>query len=111
MRYRRCDTGDAIKRAAIRAKETGRDVSEEVLKFTHQNVSAIFPQAVSEGIFDHWTLWSNEDNAQPVMIAGGSGKSGKVANKEGWQRFLQKGGDDVVSKWLGMFDRTGVSDA
>lgn len=53
------DTDEAIRRATIRAQETGRKVGDQAIRDIHQNVTARHLEWRDE--VDNWEVWANDD--------------------------------------------------
>ena len=88
-RYVTADAQIAYERAIIRAAQTGREVPETFLRFTHADVSRTFPAAIERGLFDDFVLYDN-NGATPIKVAEGHGTDITILNEAAWQRFLEK---------------------
>lgn len=101
----------ALERATSRAQQTGRQISESVLRETHRAVSAIFPKAVAAGIFDKVDLWDTSGSA-PKRIASAVGALLAVHDTAAYAEFINKalGKGHHADKWADSTDRSGVGD-
>lgn len=88
--YVTVDTDEAVKRSQARAERTGRRVPESVIRETHASVSAVFPQAVADGLFDDVSLWDTGTGGDPVLVATAKGKRLQVHDRQAYERFLAK---------------------
>ena len=88
--YTTCSVEEAVKRANLRAAETGRTVGETFIRNTHRNVSQIFPEAVKKGLFDEAHLWDT-DGPHPILVAEAKGTELTIHDNQAWARFLLKG--------------------
>lgn len=78
---------EAIKRAKIRGKLTGRNVPDDIIKDTHIGFAKVFPQLMDK--FDDFMLCDNsQPSGQPATMI--VSKSSGVVNSELWERFQQK---------------------
>jgi hypothetical protein len=94
--YITMDVDRAIKGAEIRAEKPPlyRSVPESVLRAAHQDVTNTFVAAVTNNLFDHYTLWDNngpKGSTPTKIVSGERGKPMVVHNAETWKRFLAKG--------------------
>ena len=80
-------TAVAVRRSRERGERTGRFVPDSVVRETHINVSRVFPQAASAGIFDSLELWDNTNG--PVLIF--SSAKGGVQRNGLYKGFVAKG--------------------
>jgi hypothetical protein len=74
----------------IAAGKTGRFVPTRAIIETHKAISAIFPKIVSEGVYDHVTLWDTTEFGKPVKIAQGRGRTLTVHDQARYDAFLAK---------------------
>lgn len=91
--YVTADTDEAVRRAALRAQETGRMVPESAIRAIHASVSRIFSKLAAGDVFDKAELW---DNNTPMPTLVGSKEPGghwTVHDQQQWQKFLAKGGE------------------
>lgn len=93
-RYVTADTETAVARAMERAKKTGRMVPPSVIRDIHQGVSKVFPQALSQKLFDSVELYENNGpkGSVPVKVIGCQAGELKVLNQPAYDRFLSKAG-------------------
>lgn len=87
--YASCDVQEAIRRAAVRASETGRSVPEAFMRETHANVSYTAPKAFEKGIFDSFKVFDTNGET-PKLIAQGGGTNLEIIDKSAYQKFLDK---------------------
>ena len=81
---------EAIRRAEIRAEQTGRHIPMEVMIQTHKSVSWVFPEAVKRGLFTTVRLFDNSVTP-PVLIAEKpAGGVFRVINEALYEAFLAK---------------------
>jgi predicted ABC-type ATPase len=80
-------TAVAVGRSRARGLKTGRVVPDSVVRETHINVSRVFPQAASAGLFDSLDLWDN--SGSPVLIF--SSAKGGVQRNGLYKGFIAKG--------------------
>lgn len=91
--YVTVDTGTAIQRAEVRAKETGRMVPHTVIRETHASVSGAFRKAVANNLFDTAELWDNNGTGSAAIKLIGSKRAGgqfTVGDQAAYARFLAK---------------------
>jgi hypothetical protein len=101
------------KKPAWPGAKAGRVVPPSVIRETHRNVSAIFPDVLSSGIFDSVTVESNFSTDgkrtarydSPVLLA--SSKNGKatVHDEAGYAEFLAK---NVANDTISVTSRSGA---
>jgi predicted ABC-type ATPase len=86
-------TEEAVKRSMERAKKSGRMVPPDVIRQTHQRVSATFPLIMNE--FDFASLYDNSGPPGHALLVGSkrTGERFKVFDKPAWNRFLAKAGE------------------
>jgi len=89
--YVTVDTEVAVARNLQRAEKTGRYVPESVVRGTHASVSRVVPQALSEGLFDKFTLWDTSSGGKATKVASAEGKKVTVHDEALWKTFLAKG--------------------
>lgn len=87
--YVTCDVDTAIARNVARAKATGRDVPEAVLRSTHAAVSKIFPEIVNAGLFDNLELYDTS-SGKAILIAKAAGKTLTVHDWPAYATFLNR---------------------
>lgn len=104
--YVTVDTDEAVRRSNARAAKTGRFVPESVIRGTHEKVSAVMPQAITEGLFDEWNLWDTGKGGKPVQVASGKGSSGTVHDREAWHSFLKKAGEKTFEQYKDLFSES-----
>lgn len=92
--YVTIDIDDALARAASRAKRTGREVPEDVIRGTHESVSRVFPEAIKRDLFDEVRLWDNT-GTPPELIYEKIGGVERILNPARWEAFLRKNPDYV----------------
>jgi predicted ABC-type ATPase len=99
--YVTIETDEAMRRMLKRASSSGRYVPEDVLRSTHSGVSKVVPRALSDNLFDDFSLWDNNAFGQePVLIARWKkGEVLEILDDKKWRRFLAKGGK---SRWLNL---------
>ena len=99
--YVTIETNEAMRRMLKRASSSGRYVPEDVLRTTHSGVSKVVPRALSDDLFDDFSLWDNNAFGQePVLIARWrKGEVLEILDDKKWRRFLAKGGK---SRWLNL---------
>jgi predicted ABC-type ATPase len=85
--YATISTEDAVIRADIRGKETGRYVPESVIRSTHAGVSAVFPTIIDQ--FDEVNLFDTSTRDIKLIATGKSGKF-DVLDSDGYNAFLAK---------------------
>ena len=91
-----CDTpvDEAVERADLRGKKTGRVVDEGVIRSTHAKVPGAFANILRYGHFDKVQLWdtSNAMNGNPQIILDKErGKKPRKLNKSKLSTFLNRG--------------------
>lgn len=87
--YATVPTDVAVAREQARAARTGRKVSEDVVRTTHRNVSAVFPQVATS--FDEVNLW--DTSSTPKLLARGRQGRLDIIDQEGYDAFLAKAGE------------------
>lgn len=87
--YATISTEEALRREALRAASSGRQVPRSVVVSTHANVSKVFPEAVRKGLFDEVNLWDNS-GTDPVLIASGRGTRLTVYDETRYAAFIAK---------------------
>jgi len=92
--YVTIDIDDALARAASRAKRTGREVPEDVIRGTHESVSRVLPEAIKRDLFDEVRLWDNT-GTPPELIYEKIGGVERILNPARWEAFLRKNPDYV----------------
>jgi predicted ABC-type ATPase len=92
--YVTIDTDEALRRAAMRAQDTGREVPEKVIRSTHENVSRIFPEAAERNLFDELRLWDNMGD-EPILVYERVDGVERILNPERYEAFLRKNPDYV----------------
>lgn len=90
--YVTIDTDEALRRAAQRAANTGREVPEDVIHGTHEAVSKIFPKLADADTFDELRLWDNMGD-RPELIYEKIDGVERVLNRERYDAFLRKDPD------------------
>ena len=85
--YATITVDEALLRAGLRAKRTGRKVPEEKIRFTHAKVSEAFPTA--SGNMDEVFLYDTMETT-PRLIAVGRGGTIEVLDRAGYEAFLNK---------------------
>lgn len=85
-------TDVAVQRAFDRSLKVSerRFVPQGIVEKTHAAVSRTFPQAVSDGLFDSFSLWDTGGSA-PTKLAEGAGSNLSIIDNGGYQAFLDKG--------------------
>lgn len=87
--YVTIDTDEALRRALLRAKRSGRKVVESYLRETHAQISANMQPLIDAGYFDDLTLWDNNgDRIFKIMEA--RGPKAVIHDQAAWERFLSK---------------------
>jgi predicted ABC-type ATPase len=86
--YATTDLDTALKRNAERAKTDGRMVPNSFLRYSHSQVSALFPRFVKNGSFDEAHLY--ETTGEPKKIATYRDGALDVHDQGAWQSFLNK---------------------
>ena len=83
---------EAQRRADARGAKTGRFVPPSALAEMHAAVSAIFPEAVRQGLFDKTRLWdtSGPFGSPATLVASGTGKAVHVHDAQLWREFTLK---------------------
>lgn len=100
---------DAMGRMLGRAKRTGRYVPEKVLRGTHASVSRIVPDALTDDLFDSFTLWDNSGAAgTPAKIVAKWTKKTplEITDRKKWKSFLAKGEEGLDAKGVRDYKRT-----
>jgi len=69
----------------------GRKVPPVDMAHMHRQVSRVFPEAIKQGLFDKATLFDNELDNNPRLVATVEGKSLTVHDQALWNSFLAKG--------------------
>jgi predicted nuclease with TOPRIM domain len=92
--YVTIDIDDALARAASRARRTGREVPEDVIRGTHESVSRVLPEAIKRDLFDEVRLWDNT-GTPPELIYEKVGGVERILNPQRWEAFLRKNPDYV----------------
>lgn len=87
-------TEEAIRRSGERAKKSGRDVPESIIRGSHGGFAATFPK-IMENV-DEYYLYDNSqpEGEPPTLIC----STGGVHNQSRWDEFLEKGNDYLKSK-------------
>jgi predicted ABC-type ATPase len=88
--YLTVPTDEAWNRSKKRAIKEGRYVPEAVVRGTHREVSRIFGEAVSRGLFDTTSLIDGTIQGNPRLIGSGTGKNFSVADQELFDAFSAK---------------------
>lgn len=88
--YVTVDTAEAIRRNEARALRTGRMVPNSFVSETHKNISAIFPRALKENLFDEVTLWDTNTPGKTIKVVSQKGGVIVIHDETLWQRFLDK---------------------
>jgi SPP1 gp7 family putative phage head morphogenesis protein len=86
-------TNKAVSRAKARALDTGREVSEDVIREAHEEISRVLPQAMDDGLFDELTVWNTDIpiDAEPILIFNHvDGGATTIHNQGLWDEFLAK---------------------
>lgn len=93
--YATVPTADAVTRSNKRSlKPTERRfVPEAVVRGTHKDVSAVFPEAVRKGLFDSAKLIDTSVLGEEVLIGETSGGSFVVRDQAKWNSFVAKGSE------------------
>lgn len=91
--YVTVDTEEAVRRSEARAKATGRRVPPSYIRQAHSSISQVVPQAIKEGLYDEFKLWSNnvKMGEDPKLVAEARGKELKIHNQKEWDAFVAKG--------------------
>ena len=89
--YATTDLETAIARNKKRAATEGRMVPESFLRYSHQQVSALFPRFVENGSFDEAHLYDTTKK-QPKKIATYSSGKLEVHDRGAYRAFLGKAG-------------------
>jgi len=87
--YVTIDTDEAIRRATARAERTGRKVPLDTITGTHESVSAVFPQAAKNELFDELRLWDNMGDSPRLIFQQIDGVT-EILDPEAYARFLAK---------------------
>jgi predicted ABC-type ATPase len=88
--YATTDLDTALKRNAERAKTDGRMVPNSFLRYSHSQVSALFPRFVANGSFDEAHLYDTTGDAK--KIATYQNGSLEVHDPKAYRKFLDKAG-------------------
>ena len=88
--YATTDLDTALKRNAERAKTDGRMVPNSFLRYSHSQVSALFPRFVANGSFDEAHLYDTTVDAK--KIATYQNGSLEVHDPKAYRKFLDKAG-------------------
>ena len=70
-----------------------RFVPEYVVRGIHRDISAVFPEAVRNNLFDSVKLIDTGDLFNPVLVGESVGGSFKIHDSEKWNQFLAKGNE------------------
>jgi hypothetical protein len=91
--YATVPTQEAIRRAHERSvKSTERRyVPDSVVRGTHRDVSAVFPEAVRKGLFDSARLIDTSETGNAVLVGETSNGKWVVRDKKRYADFLDKG--------------------
>ena len=84
---------NALARERLRYEATGRGVPEDQLVHIHRQVSRVVPHSIDDGLYDEFSLWSNDGPAgsAPTLIAHlVDGRLVKL-DEAAWQAFIAKG--------------------
>lgn len=84
---------NALARERLRYEATGRGVPEDQLVHIHRQVSRVVPASIDDGLYDEFSLWSNDGPAgsAPTLIAHlVDGRLVKL-DEAAWQAFIAKG--------------------
>lgn len=90
--YVTVDTDEAVRRAIKRGQETGRDVPEDVIRKTHEQVSRVFPEAAEKNLFDELRLYDTNGDT-PVLIYEKIDGAEKILDPVKYDNFLRKNPD------------------
>lgn len=90
--YATVPTEDAVSRSNARSLKPSerRFVPESVVRGTHRDVSAVFPEAVRRGLFDDAVLIDTSQRGSATVIGETVGGSWVVRDQAGWDSFLEK---------------------
>jgi predicted ABC-type ATPase len=89
-KYVTADTEKAVRRAAARAKETGRVVPESVVRDTHTSVTNTFRRALDDGLFDSAELHDNNGKSPKMAGSLKPGGAWQVRDPAAWKAFSNK---------------------
>lgn len=106
-KYVTVDPDEAVRRAKLRAAETGRMVPETAIRAEHTSVSDTFAEAADKRLFDNAELWDNNGRT-PALAAEQHGGPMTVRDEAAYSRFLAKGERYARAPGAG---RGGVSNA
>ena len=87
--YVTIDTDEAVRRATLRAEQTGRKVPLDTIRGTHESVSHVFPQAVKNDLFDEVRLWDNNGDSPRLIFQQIDGVT-EILDPEAYASFLAK---------------------
>jgi predicted ABC-type ATPase len=91
-KYVAIDPDEAIKRAKIRAKKTGRFVPETVIREQARTVAQVFPTLVGGDLLDEAELWDNNGAKAKLIGRKRAGGKWEVLDAKAWDRFRKQGG-------------------
>lgn len=89
-KYVTVDTDEAVRRARIRAQQTGRMVPETVIRELHAGVSGTYREAAEKSLFDRSELWDNNGGTPTLIARKEPGAPHVVLDDSAYQRFLAK---------------------
>lgn len=91
--YATVPTQMAVDRSNARALKAGenRFVPTSIVTGTHRDVSRIFPEITSRGLFDSVTLVDTQEFETPRVLATGDRDGLTIINEAGYSEFLAKG--------------------
>lgn len=92
--YATIPISEAIKRSNKRSLRLDgrRFVPEDIITGTHRDISAVFPEAVREGLFDTVKLIDNTILNESVLVAEAVGSQLTIKDTKLWNEFLGKAG-------------------
>lgn len=93
--YATVPTEVAVTRANERSLKPSerRFVPETVVRGTHRDVSAVFPEATRKGLFDEARLIDTSQEGNSILIGETSGGRFVVRDQARWNEFLAKGSE------------------
>lgn len=93
--YATVPTNEAVRRSNERAvePEERRFVPNDVVRGTHRDVSAVFPEATRRGLFDEAVLIDTTERGNAVLIGETSGGRFVVRDQQRWNDFVAKGSE------------------
>jgi predicted ABC-type ATPase len=93
--YATVPTGEAVRRSNLRAlrPDERRFVPNDVVRGTHRDVSAVFPEAVRKGLFNDAKLIDTTERGNAVLIGETTGGRFQVRDQGRWNDFVAKGSE------------------